>query len=63
MFMSYAATANAQYRLAENGSGTTLTLRYSAMGLIEPEHAEGVIQGWEHYLNKMAERARELAST
>ena len=60
-FMSYAVTSNLQYRLAENGSGTTLTMRYSALGLIDPEHKEGIVTGWEHFLKLIVKRALELS--
>ena len=62
MFMSYAATNNVQYRLTQNGAGTTMTFRYSAIGLIDPDHSENVIKGWEHYLAKMKQRAEQSKS-
>lgn len=61
MFMSYAALSNIQYRLEEKGSGTILTMRYSAIGLFEPEHAAGVTAGWESYLALMKKRAEKRA--
>ncbi len=60
-FMSYAATTNLQYRLAENGAGTTLTMKCSGMGLFDPQHKEGVVTGWGHFLTAMKNRAEELA--
>lgn len=38
MFMSYAATSNIQYRLAEADGGTVLTMQFSALGLIPDDH-------------------------
>ncbi len=58
MFMSYPAVSHVQYRLAEEGPRTRLTLTHRAMGLIIDEHREGVSQGW-HF---MVERVREIAT-
>jgi hypothetical protein len=55
--MSYAALNHLQYRLNAKGSVTRLVLRHSAMGLIPPEHRDGLPQGWQYWL----ERIRELA--
>jgi uncharacterized protein YndB with AHSA1/START domain len=57
MPMSYPAMNHVQYRLKGEGSGTRLTVFHRAMGLILPEHRDGVPEGWEHGL----ERIRELA--
>jgi hypothetical protein len=58
MPMSYPAVNHVQYRLtAEQGGGTRLTITHKAMGLILPEHRDGMPEGWEHGL----ERIRELA--
>ena len=57
MPMSYPALNHIQYRLKAEGGGTHLTLRHKAMGLIIPEHRDGMPEGWEHGL----ERIRELA--
>jgi hypothetical protein len=35
-----------QYRLAEEAGGTKLVLTHQAIGLIAPEHLEGVNKGW-----------------
>lgn len=57
MFMSYPAVNFVQYRLTQEGAGTRLAIVHRAMGLITPEHREGVGQGWGHKL----ERTRQLA--
>jgi uncharacterized protein YndB with AHSA1/START domain len=46
MFMSYPVASHVQYRLAEEGDGTRLTLVHQAIGLISPEHRAGVDKGW-----------------
>jgi uncharacterized protein YndB with AHSA1/START domain len=57
MPMSYPAVNHLQYRLKADGAGTRLTLHHRAMGLILPDHRDGMPEGWEHKL----ERVRELA--
>jgi len=59
MPMSYPAINHVQYRLKAEDGGTRLTLVHRAMGLIAPEHRDGMPEGWEHGL----ERIRELAET
>ena len=50
--------------LAENGSrdhggtgdaegGTKVTLRHRAVGLIDPQHREGVVTGWNGFLESV----------
>jgi hypothetical protein len=46
LFMSYAAASHIQYRLTEEGGKTRLVLTHTAIGLIDPEHAKGVHEGW-----------------
>jgi hypothetical protein len=46
MMMSYAAASHIQYRLTEETDGVRLTLTHQAIGLILPEHLEGVNKGW-----------------
>lgn len=50
MFMSYAAAGHIQFRLAEHGDGTKLTMRHRVLGLIDPEHRKGVQHGWNHLM-------------
>ena len=57
MPMSYPAVNHIQYRLKADGGGTRLTVHHRAMGLILPEHRDGMPEGWEHQL----EHIRDLA--
>ena len=57
MMMSYPAFNHIQYRLSTEGGGTRLKLTHRAMGLIPPEHRDGMPEGWEFGLK----RIRELA--
>lgn len=57
MFMSYPAANHVQYRLAAEGSATRVKILHRAIGLIPPDHQEGVKMGWEHELTKLRELA------
>lgn len=61
LFMSYPAVSHVQYRLTKNGDKTTLQLTHKAMGLITPEHLEGVQMGWDHEFKKIREVAERRA--
>ena len=62
LFMSYAAISHVQYRLAQQGPRTRLTLIHRAIGEISPEHREGANQGWQHMLAGMKSRAEKKKS-
>lgn len=53
MPMSYPAMNHVQYRLKAEEGGTRLTLVHRAMGLIPPEHRDGMPEGWEHGLGRI----------
>ena len=57
LFMSYAATANVQYRLTDADGGTLLTMQFSALGLIPDDHRQGMGDGWMHLLNRVKSAA------
>jgi len=57
LMMSYAAVNNLQYRLKAEGGVTRLAFHHRSMGLISPEHREGLPEGWKYWL----ERIRELS--
>lgn len=58
MPMSYPAVNHIQYRLKAEGTGTRLTLLHRAIGLIPPEHRDGMPEGWEHELQRIRDRAQ-----
>jgi len=59
MFMSYPVASHLRYRLTAEGKGTTrLALVHRAVGLIDPQHTEGVNQGWE-FMNQHVRRIAE----
>jgi uncharacterized protein YndB with AHSA1/START domain len=53
MAMSYPAINHIQYRLKAEGGGTRLTLLHRAVGLIIPEHRDGMPEGWEHGVSRI----------
>jgi hypothetical protein len=57
LFMSSAVVSNVQYRLAEAGGGTLITLRHSALGIIPDGYREGTSQGWTKLLESVRARA------
>jgi uncharacterized protein YndB with AHSA1/START domain len=62
MPMSYPAINHVQYRLKAASDGRTLlTFVHGAMGLLLPEHRDGMPEGWQHWLNRMRERAERKA--
>jgi len=63
MPMSYPAVNHLQYRLKAEGEVTRLTITHKAMGLIVPEHRDGMPEGWEFGLKRIREIAeRRVAS-
>ena len=59
MMMSYPAVNHLQYRLTADGATTRLQLTHRAMGMIDPEHREGLSQGFAFW----AQRMKHLAET
>ena len=51
MFMSYPALNHLEVKLEEVESGTRVTLRHRALGMIDPQHREGITQGWHALLD------------
>jgi hypothetical protein len=50
LFMSYPVAGHVQFRLAEVPDGTKITVRHRAFGLIQEEHRQGLVRGWQHIL-------------
>jgi len=53
MFMSYPAINHLELKLYEAEGGTKVTLRHRAVGLIDPQHREGVVTGWNGFLESV----------
>ncbi|MGC3967231.1 MAG: SRPBCC domain-containing protein [Pirellulales bacterium] len=61
LFMSYAASNHVQYRLRAEGDGAKLTFTHTSIGLIDPEHRQGVNSGWSACLKRIGTRAAAAA--
>ena len=57
LMMSLPAANHLQYRFKAEGGITRLSFLHRAMGLILPEHREGMNEGWTYWM----EHIRELA--
>ena len=52
MFMSYPALNHIELKLEEiDGGGTKVKFRHRALGMLDPQHREGVKDGWKHFLD------------
>src|SRR5690349_1312166 len=63
MFMSYPALNHIEVKLEEAGDGTKVTLRHRAIGLISPEHREGISTGWNYILEGLKSDCEKAAAT
>src|SRR5215471_1253619 len=62
LMMSYPAVNHVQYRLKAEGRGTKLAFVHRAMGLILPDHRDGMPKGWGHWLERIGEIAERKAA-
>ena|SRR5438445_2128969 len=53
MFMSYPAINHLELKLDEADGGTKVALRHRAVGLIDPQHREGISTGWNGFLESV----------
>jgi uncharacterized protein YndB with AHSA1/START domain len=59
--MSYAATNHLPYKLKAEGNGTRMSFRHTGIGLLTPEHRDGMREGWGHFLTRIKARAEKSA--
>jgi uncharacterized protein YndB with AHSA1/START domain len=57
LMMSHPALNHLQYRLHAEGGVTRLAFLHRAVGLIQPEHRDGLPEGWEYWLERIREQA------
>ena len=55
--MSYPAVNHLQYRLTAEGDRTRLQFTHRGIGLIPPEHRDGMPEGWGFMLKRIREMA------
>ena len=53
LFMSYPANNHVEIKVAETASGARATIRHRAIGMIEPNHRQGLGSGWVHHLAEL----------
>ena len=56
LFMSYPASGHIAFRLEATDGGTRLSLRHRVVGLIQDDHRQGVVPGWQVMLDDMKVR-------
>jgi len=57
LMMSYAAVNHLQYRLTEQDGKTHLEFHHRAVGMISPEHRDGISEGWQFWLERIQKAA------
>ena len=57
LFMSYPVMSRMQFQLTDGGQTTVLALHHQALGLIQDEHRQGVVPGWQHFLEGVRKHA------
>jgi uncharacterized protein YndB with AHSA1/START domain len=62
LMMSYPAVNHVQYRLKAEGGGTRLSFLHRALGLILPEHRDGMPEGWADWLKRIRQSAERKAA-
>lgn len=55
MFMSYPALNHLEVKLEQRAGGVHVDLRHRALGFIDPAHRQGVVTGWGHILDSIAQ--------
>ena len=59
LMMSYPAANHIQYRLKAEGGVTRLSFVHRGMGQILPDHRDGMPKGWQHWLERIRDRAEK----
>jgi hypothetical protein len=59
MMMSYPVAGHLQVRCTQIAGGTLLTLQHRALGMIDPNHREGLSAGWGKILQAVKDAAEK----
>jgi uncharacterized protein YndB with AHSA1/START domain len=57
LMMSHPAINHVQYRFKAEGNVTRLVFLHRALGFILPDHRDGMPKGWQHWLERIGQRA------
>src|SRR3954469_25725656 len=60
LFMSYPALNHIELKLEQRPGGTHVDFRHRAIGLIDPAHRKGMINGWKEMLEGIAQDCASL---
>jgi hypothetical protein len=63
LFMSYPALNHIEVKIDQISGGAKVTLRHRALGMIDPQHREGVTEGWKHLLEAVKSDFARSADT
>ena len=61
LMMSFPAVNHLQYRLTAEGSKTVLQLTHRSCGVLDEEHAKGMAEGFEYWVENMKKLAESRA--
>ncbi len=53
MFMSYPANNHVEMKVEETAAGSRVTIRHRAVGMIDPDHRQGLGAGWDNALKEL----------
>jgi hypothetical protein len=62
LFMSYPCANHIQYRLVAEATSTRLKFVHRAFGELDAEHAKGVSEGWNYWLQRVQQTAEAKAA-
>lgn len=57
LFMSYAVAGHVQFRLTQSAGGCEISIRHRVFGQVEPNHREGLTNGWSYLLERVKSSA------
>ena len=57
MFMSYAVAGHLQFRLVPIPGGVELAMHHQVLGSVLDEHRQGMLAGWERFVQSVREKA------
>jgi hypothetical protein len=60
LMMSYPAANHVSYRFKAEGGKTRLVFCHRSMGLVMPEHRDGMPKGWAHWMDRIRDRSERM---
>ena len=53
MLLASAVAGHLQIRLSQIAGGTEVSLRHRVLGIIDENHRDGMVHGWDHFLQSL----------